>query len=52
MENLCDIPQLTDLEETVEHLLPRPRTSSCIYSILLAASLLLSFLSVFLLMES
>lgn len=51
MENLYDIPQLTDLDETVEHLLPRPRTSSCTYSFLLAASLLLSVLSVLLLME-
>jgi len=50
MDNLRNIPPLTDLDETVEHLLPHPRISSCIYSILLAATLLLSVLSVFFLL--
>lgn len=50
MDNYNRIPTLTDLDETVEHLLPPPMSSSsCIYSILLAATLLLSILSVFLL---
>jgi hypothetical protein len=52
MDKLRNISPLTDLDETVEHLLPHPRISSLFYSILLAATLLLSVLSViFLLAE-
>ena len=50
MDKLRNISPLTDLDETVEHLLPQPRISSCIYSFLLAATLALSVLSVILLM--
>ncbi len=52
MDKLRNISPLTDLDETVEHLLPQPRISSCIYSFLLAATLALSVLSVILLMEA
>lgn len=46
MENTRHTTPLTELDETVEHLLPHPRISSCFYIFLLAATLLLSVQSV------
>lgn len=47
MENERNITPLTDLDETVEQLLPHPRLTTSFYLFLLAATLLLSVLSVF-----
>ena len=52
MENTRHTTPLTDLDETVEHLLPRPRISSCFYIFLLAAAILLSIQSVLLLLKA